>query len=99
MRMLRARGRWKGLRLLSGLSVHPSQSPRLHAIALAQSTATSLESSSPIRPIFSRTFATDASDSSVIAVKNDAEYVSALNLAQENKGVAVVYFTAKWCGP
>lgn len=57
----------------------------------------------PPPPSFSiRPFSSDpglGKSSSVIPVKTDTEYLSALNLAQENGALAVVYFTAKWCAP
>ncbi|KAI5077693.1 hypothetical protein GOP47_0007517 [Adiantum capillus-veneris] len=99
--MLRARASWRGLRFLGGLPAHPSSSPcpsrllRIQAVVFSPS----YSPSRPLPVIRHFTSTPGGSSSSVIAVKNDAEYVSAINLAQENNGLAVVYFTAKWCGP
>ncbi|MCO5568065.1 hypothetical protein L7F22_021760 [Adiantum nelumboides] len=98
--MLRARACWRGLRFLGGVpspSLRSCNLPRIQAVLCSPT-------NSPLPPLplpFVRHFTSSpgGTSSSVIAVKSDTEYLSALNLAQENNGLAVVYFTAKWCGP
>ncbi|MCO5557795.1 hypothetical protein L7F22_011367 [Adiantum nelumboides] len=98
--MLRARACWRGLRFLGGVpspSLRSCKLPRIQAVLCSPT-------KSPLPPLplpFVRHFTSSpgGASSSVIAVKSDTEYLSALNLAQENNGLAVVYFTAKWCGP
>eukprot|EP00250_Pteridium_aquilinum_P003676 c13985_g1_i1 orf=68-595(+) len=100
--MLRARASaracCRGFRLLGGLPARPCP-PTLTTFPSPPASSPSSYLPSPLLPSRSFTSPPAGSSSSVIAVKNDTEYLSALNLAQENNGLAVIYFTAKWCGP
>eukprot|EP01018_Ginkgo_biloba_P007901 Gb_27493 [translate_table: standard] len=46
-----------------------------------------------------RFFSDSTGSSRVLVVNSDAEFSSALSKAQDNQGLAIVYFTATWCGP
>ncbi|XP_057821345.2 thioredoxin O2, mitochondrial isoform X2 [Cryptomeria japonica] len=103
-----------GSRLLRSIGRGYSHSQRRFLYPCSAATHYSLlkfalsSSSSPAswepKPLFTspaniRFFTASPGSSKIVVVNSDSEFSNLLSKAQEDKGLAVAYFTAVWCGP